>query len=211
MPDGKGNVCLACHRKTKLAWEHSRLETVRAQQRERAPRYRKTKRAWYLANQEHVRELARIRRIKNREHIREIQRKGAHRRYAANPHLGAAKRAAYRLSDHTRYRAKMRDYRNRNLARERERRIKRYNLERGATVVDFTDQQWHDMKEAYQNRCAYCGKQTSELERDHIVPLTRGGQHTRSNILPACKSCNSRKGNRTLEQMGMRIVVRMDD
>ncbi len=28
---------------------------------------------------------------------------------------------------------------------------------------------------------------------DHIVPLARGGQSTRGNVAPACKSCNSRK------------------
>jgi 5-methylcytosine-specific restriction endonuclease McrA len=32
------------------------------------------------------------------------------------------------------------------------------------------------------------------------VPLSRGGSHTASNIVPACRSCNSSKGARSLMQ-----------
>ncbi len=43
--------------------------------------------------------------------------------------------------------------------------------------------------------CFYCGRRTSprELTMDHVVPLIRGGKSIRSNIVTACKECNSRK------------------
>ncbi len=43
--------------------------------------------------------------------------------------------------------------------------------------------------------CEYCqGKfPPSELTMDHRVPLARGGKSTASNVVPACKECNSRK------------------
>ena len=43
--------------------------------------------------------------------------------------------------------------------------------------------------------CHYCGKPVArdQLTLDHIVPLVRGGRSNRSNVVPACKSCNSRK------------------
>lgn len=46
----------------------------------------------------------------------------------------------------------------------------------------------------HQYRCVYCGKRAKgKLTQDHIPPLSKGGSHTASNIVPACCSCNSRK------------------
>jgi 5-methylcytosine-specific restriction endonuclease McrA len=75
-------------------------------------------------------------------------------------------------------------------AKNQTQRARRIN----APVNDFTAQQWIAMKEAYQHRCAYCGKKQRRLTQDHIQPLSKGGSHTYSNIVPACKSCNSKKG-----------------
>ena len=59
---------------------------------------------------------------------------------------------------------------------------------------DFTEAQWQEIQEAYGHRCAYCGKRAKgHLTEDHITPLSKGGPNTASNIVPACKSCNSRK------------------
>ncbi|WP_203620386.1 HNH endonuclease [Streptomyces sp. SID8499] len=33
---------------------------------------------------------------------------------------------------------------------------------------------------------------------DHVIPLSRGGQHAEGNLVPACKSCNSSKGDKLL-------------
>jgi 5-methylcytosine-specific restriction enzyme A len=43
--------------------------------------------------------------------------------------------------------------------------------------------------------CRYCGRSTApeELTMDHIVPIIRGGRSTRGNLVPACKTCNSKK------------------
>ena len=43
--------------------------------------------------------------------------------------------------------------------------------------------------------CYYCKEKfkADELTMDHIVPLARGGKSTHGNVVPSCKSCNSKK------------------
>ncbi|RZW26285.1 MAG: HNH endonuclease [Desulfobulbaceae bacterium] len=43
--------------------------------------------------------------------------------------------------------------------------------------------------------CYYCGAHVahSQLSMDHLVPLSRGGQSTRDNLVPSCKDCNNKK------------------
>jgi 5-methylcytosine-specific restriction endonuclease McrA len=60
---------------------------------------------------------------------------------------------------------------------------------------DLTEQQWQDILAAYGYRCAYC-RRRKPLTQDHVIPVSRGGHHTASNIVPACQSCNSSKGAR---------------
>ncbi len=70
------------------------------------------------------------------------------------------------------------------------RRARKYN----ALINDLTVEQWEEIKIAYGNCCMYCGRKMQRLTQDHITPLSKGGNHTASNIVPACKSCNSIKG-----------------
>jgi 5-methylcytosine-specific restriction endonuclease McrA len=43
--------------------------------------------------------------------------------------------------------------------------------------------------------CRYCRRRfpPRALTMDHIVPIVRGGSSSRSNVVPCCKDCNSRK------------------
>lgn len=64
---------------------------------------------------------------------------------------------------------------------------------------DFTAEQWKQIKKSQNYTCQHCGLQEPEikLEVDHIIPVSKGGHHTASNIQGLCKSCNCKKGNRT--------------
>jgi len=61
-------------------------------------------------------------------------------------------------------------------------------------------------------RCQYCGrvsavlKPRESLTRDHVVPLSRGGGNTWTNVVTACSSCNTRKANRLPGEIGMRLL-----
>ncbi len=43
--------------------------------------------------------------------------------------------------------------------------------------------------------CAYCGASDGSLQRDCVLPISRGGRYTIDNVVPACRSCNASKCN----------------
>lgn len=59
-----------------------------------------------------------------------------------------------------------------------------------------------------EHSCQYCGKRfpTQDLTLDHIVPRSKGGPSTWTNIVVACVPCNSRKGGRLLHEAGMKLI-----
>lgn len=59
----------------------------------------------------------------------------------------------------------------------------------------LTGEEWTAIKEQFKGRCVYCGE-VKPLTMDHIIPLSKGGHHTKNNIVPACRSCNSAKRDR---------------
>jgi 5-methylcytosine-specific restriction endonuclease McrA len=50
--------------------------------------------------------------------------------------------------------------------------------------------------------CQYCGS-GKRLTLDHVIPRSKGGQHTWNNVVAACESCNSKKGDRLPQEIGM--------
>jgi 5-methylcytosine-specific restriction endonuclease McrA len=54
-------------------------------------------------------------------------------------------------------------------------------------------------------RCVYCGT-TKDLTIDHVIPRSKGGTESWENLVTACHSCNSKKGNRTPEEAGMTML-----
>lgn len=103
------------------------------------------------------------------------------------------------------FKAIQKAYRNRNPVIIRENAARRKGRMKAVEIFDFTDAQWAEVKEQFNYSCAYCGCGDCNLAMDHIIPVSRGGNHTKNNIVPACKSCNSKKGTKTLEEAGMRI------
>ena len=57
--------------------------------------------------------------------------------------------------------------------------------------------------------CQYCGDRfpTQDLTFDHVVPRSRGGKTTWTNVVTACSCCNLRKGNRLPSHSGMHPLV----
>jgi 5-methylcytosine-specific restriction endonuclease McrA len=53
--------------------------------------------------------------------------------------------------------------------------------------------------------CQYCGKKTTKLTIDHVMPRHRGGEHSWANLVAACPACNRRKGGRTPQEANMSL------
>jgi len=75
-------------------------------------------------------------------------------------------------------------------ARAARRRAKRV----AASGSDLTDAEWFLILEAWA-RCAYCGADGVALQKDCVLPISRGGRYTLENVVPACRSCNASKSN----------------
>jgi 5-methylcytosine-specific restriction endonuclease McrA len=60
---------------------------------------------------------------------------------------------------------------------------------------DLTSLEWAAICAAWNGGCAYCGATGLPLQRDCVLPLSRGGRYTVANIVPACRSCNASKSN----------------
>lgn len=54
--------------------------------------------------------------------------------------------------------------------------------------------------------CQYCGKNHQPMTIDHIIPKSLGGNESWENLVCACMRCNNKKGSRTPEQAGMKLV-----
>jgi 5-methylcytosine-specific restriction endonuclease McrA len=72
-------------------------------------------------------------------------------------------------------------------ARRRRRRL-------GRVDNDLTAAEWALVQAAWDG-CAYCGATDRPLQRDCVLPVSRGGRYTVDNVVPACASCNASKCN----------------
>ena len=82
--------------------------------------------------------------------------------------------------------------------------LRLFNLHRSSRTVKFSrfNVIFRDNFE-----CQYCGKSgtVKDLTIDHVVPLSRGGKNKWENVVTACSPCNSKKGNKLLKEMGLRL------
>ena len=60
-------------------------------------------------------------------------------------------------------------------------------------IHDLTDAEWTALVDDW-GGCAYCGAD-GPLQKDCMLPISRGGRYTVSNVVPACGSCNASKCN----------------
>ncbi|AQP43576.1 HNH endonuclease [Tessaracoccus flavus] len=72
-------------------------------------------------------------------------------------------------------------------AKRRQRRIR-------GRIQDLSGEQWADLQGLW-GGCAYCGAAGVPVQKDCVLPVSRGGRYTLENVVPACRSCNASKCN----------------
>jgi 5-methylcytosine-specific restriction endonuclease McrA len=62
---------------------------------------------------------------------------------------------------------------------------------------------WRD-----KSQCQYCGviEAPKDMTIDHVIPRSRGGGNTWSNLVTCCKKCNQKKRDRTPEEASMSLL-----
>ncbi|XVF42095.1 hypothetical protein PTKIN_Ptkin01aG0332600 [Pterospermum kingtungense] len=53
--------------------------------------------------------------------------------------------------------------------------------------------------------CQYCSAREN-LTIDHVLPVARGGEWKWENLVTACAKCNSKKGQKTVEEANMKLI-----
>ncbi len=84
-------------------------------------------------------------------------------------------------------------------------RLKTYVRPRSVTSVRFCRENVY-LRDDF--TCQYCGDEfpARQLTLDHVLPASKNGQKTWSNVVTACRSCNQKKANRTPEQANMPLL-----
>lgn len=69
---------------------------------------------------------------------------------------------------------------------------------------DLSGRQWRFVKAIWLDggivRCAYCGEAAESPERDHVQPLSDGGETMPENIVPVCRRCNRSKNGKPVSE-----------
>lgn len=102
------------------------------------------------------------------------------------------------------YKAWHKEYRQSDLGKANDKRTKA--KKRRAEIVTLTAREWKKVLAKYNGLCAYCQCPNSPVEQEHKLPIRRGGNHERSNVVPACRRCNLAKGIRTPEEWAADIL-----
>lgn len=146
-------------------------------------------RAWHADHREFANERSRRWRNENLEAAKQHDRD----RYLLRRDESIARASKWQQNNPIKARQKQNRWRKENPEKFHGQISRRQAKEKGASRNDLTAADWLIIKKQFGFRCAYCGEK-KPLTRDHIIPLSKGGGHTLSNIVPACRSCNSKKG-----------------
>ncbi len=187
LPNNYRKYCDACQNEARKAWK-------RADYAANAEKYAAQKREIRKNNGDHVRAVYQSWCVNNRD-----RRNAAAARYREKPETKEYARA---------FNKKYREENPELVASEKAKWMAVHRIDselreeaqaKMSELGYFSLENWNYVLSIFGNCCAYCKSNDSKLTRDHFVPISKGGLHVNGNIVPACKSCNSAKRNKLLQ------------
>ena len=182
--DGRYVYCRHCVSVKEKEKYNSNLEHNRQLKKQQARKHRErniiNSREWYQKNKEKVKQRVKKYRNENSKTFKEYYKKWS----CENP--DKIKRNRKRYSQTIKGKITHRQQQHNRKARIR------------GAKGNHTAKEWNELKVKYNYTCLFCKKKELmiKLTRDHIVPISKGGNNFISNIQPLCNVCNSKKHNK---------------
>lgn len=156
-------------------------------------------REWNARNKDRVRENDRARYRRDPEKRKAVMRQIRERDPEAQRAKGRAWSKAKYRRDPAKARALTESWKRRNPERAKLAAVTatlNYVARKKAATGTHTGLERRALMASYLGLCAYCTARATCL--DHVTPISRGGTNAIANLVPACRSCNSSKRDRTL-------------
>lgn len=186
--NGLNSQCKSCSNVRAKKWRLENKDKVSAINKQ-----------YYEANKEQIQTNNRAWHEQNREYSRECSRRYS-RENKEQIHLQRqSKKEERSLYDRQRYLDNRQYY--------LDKADKRRALKQGAKIGVIPYNALQQLAELQDYLCGICGEYLegelvgSYFHKDHIIPLTRGGLHSMSNLQATHASCNLSKGNKLPEEM----------
>jgi len=161
--------CTSIANKKRYNPEYGRQQHIKNREKRNA-----TSRAYQKENKEELREKDKVYYAKNAENIKRKAREFFHAHYMVDMEWTE-------------------NYKRKALIRSHN----RHSRLRGAHG-EITLGQWERLVAKHNFRCVCCGF-VRPLERDHVIPVSKGGSNDISNIQPLCRSCNASKRDKIMD------------
>jgi len=165
------------------------------------PKCKECNRAYYLSNKERV--IARVRNHYKENNDEILERRAELRKRPEAKKKKAQQDKSYYARSKSKIREKYKEWISLNRARVADYQ-REYRYKRNARIVSNGNNTLTrlEISKLFEQHpyCEYCGKIDTLLTIDHIVPINKGGQNCLANVTIACKSCNSSKGDKLLEE-----------
>ena len=200
--DGLSGSCRSCEQKHRKKYRQENSDKIREHRkryRQQNPeKLREYQKKYYQENTDKSRECSERYRQENPVKLTKYKKKWYQEN--AEKHRERQKKWHQENTEHTKkyyqenigkIRERIKKWRQENPEKLREHSQKRRARE-SKLPATLTVEQWEKIKESFNGRCAYCGKE-NKLEQEHFIPLSKGGEYTNNNIVPACRVCNSSK------------------